>query len=149
MRPSRVFRLLIRILLYLLTLSVTLVSILGILSAGLILSNLPENIQPDFDNAEFNIEINNTTLVIENINFTLPVNLTNAGYFDLENLELSIQIGLNYSHINWTTPGVNETRFVRILDHSQNFGTIAKGSTAHLFFFVITVRFYTGIFQIY
>ncbi|MHA1916442.1 MAG: hypothetical protein ACW986_05710 [Promethearchaeota archaeon] len=133
MRPSRVFRFLVRIFIYLLTFSVAIVSILGVLSAGLILIN-PQNIQPDFGNTEFNLEINNTTLAIENINFTLPVNLTNAGYFDMDNLEINLQIGLNYSHINWTTPGVNETRLVRILDHTQNFGTIIKGATANILF---------------
>lgn len=123
MRPSRVFRLLFRIFIYLLTLSVTVVSILGGFSAFLILSNR-DNIQPDLDNAEINLYINNSTFEIENINFSLPFKLNNTGYFDLENLEIGIQLFLNYSHIDGM---MNDTKVVKILDKTQNFGDIPKG----------------------
>jgi hypothetical protein len=111
--------------------AVTLVSFLGGLSAVMILSN-QDNFGIDTDNAEFNIDINNSTLEIENVNFTLPFNITNAGYFDLENLQLSVQLGLNYSHIDG---GMNETRLVKILDRTQNFGDILKGLTGNFTFF--------------
>ena len=75
MRPSRVFRLIFRIFIFLLTLSVTIVSILGGLSAALILFN-PENI--GIDPGKVDINFNYPPL---NINFTLPFNLTNAGFF--------------------------------------------------------------------
>lgn len=130
MRPSRVFRLLFRISIYLLTLSVTVVSILGGLSAVLILSDT-DNIQPDFDNAEFNLDINNSTLEIENINFSLPFKLNNTGFFDLENLEVSIQLFLNYSDILM----MNDTNVVKILDKTQNFGDIPKGVIGDFVFF--------------
>ena len=130
MRPSRVFRLLFRIFISLLTLSVTVVSILGGLSAVLILSNT-DNIQPDFDNAEFNLDINNSTLEIENINFSLPFKLNNTGFFDLENLEVSIQLFLNYSDILM----MNDTNVVKILDKTQNFGDIPKGVIGDFVFF--------------
>jgi len=146
MRPSRVFRFLVRIFLYLLISTVTIVSMLGALSAVLILINPTQNIQPDFGSAEFNLEFNNSTFTIENINFSLPVNLTNAGYYDMDNLEVSIQLGLNYSHVNWTIPGVNETRFVQVLDHTQNFGTIAKGATGNLVFIGDNSTFIHGNF---
>jgi len=133
MRPSRVFRLLFRIFIGLLTLSVTVVSILGGLSAVMILTN-PNNIGIDPGDVDFNLEINNVTLAIESANFTLPFNLTNAGYFDLENLELKIDIAMNYSHIDYPTPGVNETKEVRIFSNSTNFGTIPKGTTGNFTF---------------
>lgn len=128
MRPSRVFRLIFRIFIFLLTISVTIVSILGGLSAFIILLD-QNNIGVDPDAAEFNLDINNVTLAIDNIDFTLPFNLTNAGYFHMENLELSIQIALNYSHVDYPGPGVNTTRQIQIFSKSQNLGTIAKGKT--------------------
>ncbi len=133
MRPSRVFRLLFRIFISLLTISVTVVSILGGLSAVMILTN-PDNIGIDPGDVEFNLEINNVTLAIESVNFTLPFNLTNAGYFNLENLELKIDIAMNYSHIDYPIPGANETKEVQIFSNSTNFGTITKGTTGNFTF---------------
>jgi hypothetical protein len=106
---------------------------LGGFSAVLILGT-PGNIQPDFGNAEFNLDINMTTGVIENVNFSLPVNITNAGYYDLENLDIDLNLVLNYSHIDYPAPGLNETREVLILEHSLNFETILKGTTGNLIF---------------
>ena len=134
MRPSRVFRLLFRLFILLLMLSVTVVAFLGGLSAVMILSN-QDNFGIDTGNAEFNIDFNNSTLEIENINFSLPFNLTNVGYFDLENLQLGIQLGLNYSHIDGGGPGVNVTRVVKILERTQNFGDITKGLTGDFIIF--------------
>ena len=134
MRPSRVFRLLFRLFILLLMLSVTVVAFLGGLSAVMILSN-QDNFGIDTGNAEFNIDFNNSTLEIENINFSLPFNLTNVGYFDLENLQLGIQLGLNYSNIDGGGPGVNVTRVVKILERMQNFGDIPKGITDDFIFF--------------
>ena len=134
MRPSRVFRLLVRIFISLLFLSVTVVAFLGGLSAVMILSN-QDNFGIDTDNAEFNLDINNSTFELENVNFSLPFNITNAGYFDLENLQLGIQLGLNYSHIDGGGPGVNETRLVKILERTQNFGDIPKGLIGNFNFF--------------
>lgn len=131
MRPSRVFRLLIRIFILLLTISVSIVAFLGGLSAVMILSN-PDNFGIDTGNAEFNIDFNNSTLKFENVNFTLPFNITNAGYFDLENLQLELQLGLNYSHIDG---GLNKTRVAKILDRSQYYGDIPKGLTGDFTFY--------------
>ena len=144
-RPSRVFRTLFKIFIFLLTISVTIVSILGGLSAVLILAD-PGNLGVDPDDAEFNMDINNTTLAIENIDFTLPFNLTNAGYFDLENLELNIQIALNYSHVNYTAPGVNTTRQIQIFSKLQIFGKIAKGTTGFFNFTGLLGDFNLGVF---
>ena len=145
MRPSRVFRLIFRSFIFLLTISVTIVSILGGLSAILILSD-QNNIGVDPDAAEFNLDINNVTLAIDNIDFTLPFNLTNAGYFDMENLELSIQIALNYSHVDYPVPGVNTTRQIQIFTKLHNFGTIAKGTTGFFNFTGVFSDFNVGAF---
>ncbi|MEE9377579.1 MAG: hypothetical protein V3V33_06040 [Candidatus Lokiarchaeia archaeon] len=127
MRPSRVFRIIFRIFIFLLTISITLVSILGGLSAVLILTT-PDTIEVDTDNADFDLQINTTTFVIEDFNFTLPFNLTNTGYFDLENLNLTINLEMNYNHVDYPTPGVNTTRQVQIFTKSEIFGTIPKGT---------------------
>ena len=133
MRPSRVFRLLFRIFISLLTLSVTVVSLLGFLSAMTILSN-PNNI--GVNPGEFDLKYNAFPL---NINFTIPFNITNAGYSDLENLELKIDLAMNYSHVDGGGPGVNERRVINIFNKSQYFGNIAQGATG--------MYNYTGLFS--
>ncbi|MFX0041300.1 MAG: hypothetical protein ACFE8L_00170 [Candidatus Hodarchaeota archaeon] len=130
MRPSRVFRWIIRILILVLTLSVTAVSLLGGYSAILILSD-QDNIGIDTDNADFNLDYNETTGVVNDINFTLPFNITNAGFFDLEDLTLGLQIGLEYWHVNLTGPGINDTQTVKIFEKSTSYPTIKKGSTLY------------------
>jgi len=133
MRASRVFKLVFKIFISLLTLSVTVVSILGGLSAFMILTT-PGNIGINPSDADFNF--NPSPL---NINFTLPFNLTNAGYFDLENLKLEIELAMNYSHVDYPVPGVNETRVLKIFNKTQNFGNIPKGLTGNFNF--------TGLFS--
>ena len=137
MRPSRVFRLIFRIFIALLTISMTVVAVLGGLSAILILKDPNKNIQVDPGSAEFNFDINYTNGYVENVNFSLPVNLTNAGYFDMENLGLSVQVSINYSHVDWGGPGVNVTRSIKILDfQNTTIGDILKGTTGNLLFVV-------------
>ncbi|MFW9880589.1 MAG: hypothetical protein ACFFG0_46565 [Candidatus Thorarchaeota archaeon] len=110
------------------------VSILGGLSAVLILSDM-DNVQVNTDEVTFNLEINNVTRRIENINFTLPFNLTNTGYFDLENLQLGAEVSLNYTHINWTSPGVNLSRIVKIFETTQKFEDIPSGDSKNFTFY--------------
>jgi hypothetical protein len=119
---------LFKIFVSLLTLSVTVVSILGGLSAFMILMN-PDNIGIDPGKVEF--DFNPSPF---NINFTLPFNLTNAGYFDLENLELKVEIAMNYSQVDDPLPGVNSTRLIQIFNKSQQFGTILQGATGNFNF---------------
>lgn len=130
MRPSRVFRWIIRILILVLTLSVTAVSFLGGMSAIMILSN-QDNIGIDTDNADVNLDYNETTGVINDINFTLPFNVTNAGFFDLEDLKIGFQIGLEYAHVNLTGTGENISQTVKIFDKISSFPTIKKGKTLY------------------
>lgn len=136
MRPSRVFRLIFRIFISLLTLSVTIVSILGGLSAVLILSN-PENIGVDPGNVDINF--NYPPL---DINFTLPFNITNAGFFDLENLELKIDLAMNFTHVDYPIIGVNTTREIPVFTNCSNFGTIPKGVTRNFNFTGLFSDFY-------
>jgi len=133
MRASRVFRLIFRIFILILTLSVTLVSVLGGLSAVLILSN-PNNVQIDTENAEFILDINTTSGEINDLDFTLPFNFTNAGYFDLEKLKLTLKIAINYSQIDYPSPGLNETRKAIIFEKTKFFGRIPKGKTGEYIF---------------
>ncbi|MFX1390751.1 MAG: hypothetical protein ACFE9Z_11860 [Promethearchaeota archaeon] len=128
MRPSRVFRLIFRIFVSLLAVSVTIVSILGGLSAVIILTN-PNNIA--IDPGDINFDFNPSPL---NVNFSLPFNITNAGYFDLENLEMTIDLYLNYDHVNYTVPGVNVTRTVQIFNKTQYYNTIPKSQTGYFNF---------------
>ncbi|MFX1417793.1 MAG: hypothetical protein ACFE9N_02605 [Promethearchaeota archaeon] len=128
MRPSRVFRLIFKIFISLLTLSVTIVSILGALSAALILFT-PGNIGVDPGKVDINFSYTTMT-----INFTLPFNITNSGFFDLENLELKIDLAMNYTHIDYPIVGVNTTREIPIFNKTENFGTIPKGTTGNFNF---------------
>ena len=124
MRPSRVFRLIFRIFIALLTLSVTMVSILGGYSAIMILSE-KNNVQIDFDNIEFNYEI-----APPDANFSLPFKVNNTGYFDIEDLEIDLDIYLNYSSISL----LNETRAIKIFNDTQNLGDIPKGKIGDFIF---------------
>ena len=129
MRASRVFRLIFRIFISLLTLSVTVVSILGGMSAVMILSN-PDNIGIDIANADFNLEFDNTTGLVSNVNFTLPFNITNAGYFNIDNFQIHVELKMNYSEIDYPVLGVNGTRTtLPLIEKTENFGTVVKGTT--------------------
>jgi hypothetical protein len=136
MRPSRVFRFIFKIFVTLLTLSVTIVSILGGLSAVMILAN-PNNIGIDPSEADVNFDIYSL-----NINFSVPINITNAGYFDLENLEVKIDLTMNYSQIDYPIAGVNQSRVIKIFNKSQNFGNIPQGATGHINFTGLFSEFY-------
>ncbi|MFW9988211.1 MAG: hypothetical protein ACFFC3_06105 [Candidatus Odinarchaeota archaeon] len=116
------------------SLSITLVSALGAFSAVLILTDFENNIGVDIDNAVYDVEINETTYKIEDFNFALPIYVNNTGYFDIENLRFTISLEMNYSHVNFTTPGVNTTRQIEILWKYENFGTIPKGQKRTLNF---------------
>ena len=143
MRASRVFRLLFRILILLLTLSVTIVSFLGGLSAVMIFYN-PNNIGIDTSNADFNLDYDIDGL--NDANFTLPFNITNAGFFDIDNFQLRVELVMNYSHVDYPTPGVNGTRTVKIFEKIQNFGTVPKGLTGNFNFTGIYGDFFAGNF---
>ncbi len=134
MRASRVFRLIFRIFILILTTSVTLVTVLGIMSAGLILDPNSENIGIDTDNVDFNIDIDLMGGSVNEFNFTLPFNITNAGYFDLHDLNMSFVMGVRYEHINLTIPGQNDTVTAKIFEKTHIYGTVLKGTTENYIF---------------
>jgi hypothetical protein len=120
-----------RVFILLLTLSITVVAFLGGLSAVMILSD-PTNIGLNTDDAEINIDFDLGGF--QGGNFTLPFNVTNAGYFDLENLQLNLSIGVNYSQVDYPDTGFNQTRHVKIFEKNINFGTVLQGQTEDFVF---------------
>jgi len=131
MRASRVFRLIVRIFIFLLSLSVTVVSILGGYSAVLILNPKEENISIDTENSQFEGLSDFIYGTGDEINFSLPFNFTNAGYFDLENFHFKLEIALNYSHVD----NPNETIETEIFNQRQYFGDIPQGEARSFVFF--------------
>jgi len=87
MRLARVLRMILRIFVLVLSLSMSLISFLGGLSAALILSN-PNAIKIPDGNIESNFDI----LHPNNIYIKVPFTITNEGYFDLEDLYLTMTI---------------------------------------------------------
>ncbi|KKN32214.1 hypothetical protein LCGC14_0816070 [marine sediment metagenome] len=132
MRVSRVFRLIFRIFILLLTTSVTLITVFGFMSAISILEPNTEgqgNINVDIDNADFNIDFDFLLGEVSEFNFSIPLNVTNAGYFDLKDLETMVELGMRYEHINLTVPGLNDTVTRKIFEIEHNLGTILQGET--------------------
>lgn len=123
MRASRFFRLIFRILLYVCTISLTIVTLLGGLSAITIVSN-PDNVGiPDGD-----IELYIDPITPANNNITVPFNFTNDGYFTLNNLYIHVRLNMTYDHVNLTTPGVNETTTRTIFDGEQTFDSVSPNA---------------------
>ncbi|MHA2182541.1 MAG: hypothetical protein ACXAAH_14060 [Promethearchaeota archaeon] len=129
MRVSRVFRLLFRIFIGLLTFSVTIVSFLGGLSAVNILMNADYNIGIDLANKQFEMDFDISGF--HGANFSIPFNFTNDGYFDLENLQLRFELAMNYSEVDFPAPGINGTNTLYIFNKTQSFGSVPKGLTGN------------------
>ena len=134
MRVSRVFRLIFRIFILVLTTSVTMVTILGGMSAVEILNPTANNIGIDTDNVDFNIDIDLLGGNVNEFNFSLPFNITNAGYFDLHDFEMNFVMAVRYEHINLTVPGQNDTVTAKIFEKTEQYGTILKGATENYIF---------------
>lgn len=124
MRASRFIRLIFRILLYVFTISLTITTILGGLSAITIVSN-PDNIGVPDGEVELYFNINTPA----NNNITVPFNFTNDGYFALTNLHIRVRLNMTYSHVNLTLPGVNETTTRTIFDGDQTFTPVSPHET--------------------
>lgn len=138
MRVSRVFRLIFRIFILLLTISVTLISVFGFMSAVSILEPNSEgqgNINVDIDNADFNIDFDILSGEVTEFNFSIPLDITNAGYFDLKDLETMVELGIRYEHINLTVPGQNDTVTRKIFEIEHTLGTILQGETESFLLF--------------
>ena len=115
MRVSRIFRLIVRIFLYVFTISLTIVSLLGGLSAITIITN-PDNIGIPDGPIEFYFDP--ATPATNNI--TVPFNFTNDGYFELSNLYVRIRLNMTYKHYSGGGPtAYNETTTTNIFDGNQ------------------------------
>ena len=108
MRAARVFRWIMRIFILLLTLSLSVVSILGALSAVNIFSE-SNNVQIPDGSVTINLPSN----------ITVPFRITNAGYFDLNNLVIGFELEMTY----------NVTLTQIIYNDHQEFGNILHGTT--------------------
>lgn len=108
---SKIFRITFRVFLLVITVSLSLTSILGSLSAGIILTNFKENIVIDYSGAKLD-PVNEI--------FTVPISINNTGYFPLEGLTLRIEINIKYE----------ETKIAEIMDHTMkiNESILASGS---------------------
>ncbi|TXT59040.1 MAG: conserved exported protein of unknown function [Promethearchaeota archaeon] len=114
MRIARVFRWIIRILVLVLTLSMSLVSALGALSAFNIFSN-PQNIRVPNGDVDFEIDYLNP----ENSYIEVPFFVNNSGYYDLTDFSLGFQVAMKY---NATAD------FIEIINTVQEFPDIPEGT---------------------
>jgi len=122
MRPSRVFRWIVRAFLLVFTLSLSAVSILGGWSAVTILNPGSDDINiPDGP------IVVNTTSIISNssIQITVPFNITNGGVYELSNIELGFQLDMRFENIS----AGNATTTIQIFDKHQFYGNILPGET--------------------
>jgi len=120
MRPERIFRLCVRIFLFILASSMSLVSFLGGYSAALILTN-EANIDIDVD-YEGNPFLNPTDFEID-----IEFEINNMGYFDLEDLEVELKLTFVYDWKNKTGNGINVSTEVKIYEDEKSFATIPAG----------------------
>ncbi|MFX0177728.1 MAG: hypothetical protein ACFE85_16060 [Candidatus Hodarchaeota archaeon] len=124
MRPSRIFRWIVRIFLLVFTLSLSAVSLLGGFSAVTVLDPDSYNINiPDESeypvSADFNIS--NPSGMFINI----PFNISNVGVYDLNDIVLGFQIRMTFGNVS----AGNETTTVEILNENQDFGDVLHGDT--------------------
>lgn len=115
MRAARVFRWILRIFVLFLTATMTIVSVLGGLSAVNILND-PNNIE--IPSGPLVSNIGNTTNPDEWY-ISVPFELTNAGYYDLTDLKVGFDITMD----NATRP--NQTIYSEV----KYFGNILHGET--------------------
>lgn len=120
MRPSRVFRWIVRAFLLVFTLSLSAVSILGGWSAVTILNpagddiNIPDGpiiITPNIGNSSIQISI--------------PFNITNGGIYELSSIELGFQLDMLFENITQS----NDTMTVRIFSKQRFYGNVLPGET--------------------
>ena len=121
-RPSRVFRWIVRGFLLVFTLSLSAVSLLGGFSAMTIFDPNKQNVNIPDGKITANFDINNPSGMYINV----PFNISNSGVYDLTNIQLRFQVAMTYG--NASTP-LNETTTVKIFDKAQSFDTIAQGVT--------------------
>ncbi|MFX1337321.1 MAG: hypothetical protein ACFFDK_01785 [Promethearchaeota archaeon] len=119
MRPERIFRLIVRIFLFVLASSMSFVSFLGGYSAALILTN-EKNINIDVG-YEGNPFLDPNTFEI-NVEFEI----NNLGYFDLEDLKVELILNLVYDRV---TASGNVSTGVKLYEDKKSFATIPAGES--------------------
>jgi len=119
-RPSRVFRLVVRIFLLVFTLSLSAVGFLGGFSAVTILD--PDSYNVNIPDGPIVANLDITTPA--SMQIVLPFNITNAGVYDLTAIEISFQVSMTYG--NTLLPG-NASTTVKIFDKDQFYGVVPHG----------------------
>ncbi|MHA1535030.1 MAG: hypothetical protein ACTSP8_09920 [Promethearchaeota archaeon] len=120
-RPSRVFRLIVRVFLLVFTLSLSAVSILGGWSAVTILNPGSNDINIPDGPIITNFDIGNSSIEV-----TVPFNISNGGVYELSNIFLRFQVSMTFGN---TSTLNNDTTTVKIFDSPQSYGSILPGQT--------------------
>jgi len=121
MRPSRVFRWIVRAFLLVFTLSLSAVSILGGWSAVTILNPEGDDINIPDGPIIVNANIGNSSIEI-----TVPFNISNGGVYELSNIFLRFQLDMTFGN---TSTLNNDTTTVRVFDIPRSYGSVAPGQT--------------------
>ncbi|NHJ20002.1 MAG: hypothetical protein EAX91_03590 [Candidatus Lokiarchaeota archaeon] len=120
MRPSRVFRWIVRAFLLVFTLSLSAVSILGGWSAVTILNPSSDDINIPDGPIGYNINIGNSSVQI-----TIPFNISNGGVYELSNVELGLQFDMRFENIS----AGNATTTFTVFNVIHYYGNILPGAT--------------------
>ncbi len=121
MRPSRVFRLIVRVFLLIFTLSLSAVSILGGWSAVTILNPGSDDINIPDGPIIVNFNISGSSMDI-----TVPFNISNGGVYELSDIYLRFQVGMTFGN---TSTLNNDTTTVQIFDTPTSYGSVLPGQT--------------------
>jgi hypothetical protein len=121
MRPSRIFRWIVRIFLLIFTLSLSAVSFLGGFSAVTILDPDSYNINIPDGPIIVNFDVYNPN----NMQIVVPFNISNAGVYELNDISLGFGIWMTYGDkLNG-----NQTTVVQVFEKDVYYGTIIPGNT--------------------
>jgi len=120
MRPSRIFRWIVRIFLLVFTLSLSAVSLLGGFSAVTILNPDSYNVNIPDGNPTYNFDISDPN----NMQILVPFNITNAGVYELSDVSLRFGIWMVYGD----KTNFNQTTIVKIFEKEVNYGNILPGN---------------------
>ena len=119
MRPSRVFRWVVRAFLLVFTLSLSAVSILGGWSAVTILN-------PEADTINYGTILVYPYIGNSSIEITVPFNISNGGVYEISNISLRIQLDMTFDN---TSTLNNDTTTVRIFDIPHSYESVLPGHT--------------------
>lgn len=120
MRPSRIFRWIVRIFLLVFTLSLSAVSLLGGFSAVTVLDPDSYNINIPDGPVIASLDITDPNNMMINV----PFNISNVGVYDLKEITLAFQIRMTYGNSSTLT---NETTTIEIFNKEENYGDILHG----------------------